>query len=294
MTRIPKLAQQDYPLARAAAQAVVETHHRFRKWVKMGVTLGAIDSFIASTLQELSCRSCFIGYTAGDHPPFPSHACLSVNDCVVHGTAGSLVRPLGPGDVLKLDIGVWYRSPDPALRKTGEFIGDAAWTYSFGQPSKETRRLMEAGKESLRRGCEQLRPGKIFLDFARAVQQHVEVECGFHLVRGLGGHGIGRALHLPPFISNVVPDHPSHWPEGVLACEPGVLVAVEPMLAAGTWKIQTQQLPRTTRIGRAKSAWPVTTTDGSMSVHYEHDVLITSDGPEILTKGLEDLNDVIE
>jgi methionyl aminopeptidase len=294
VTSLPKLAPQDYPLARAAAQAVVETHHRFRKWVKMGVTLAAIDAFVAQTLEELSCRSCFIGYTAGEHPPFPSHACLSVNECVVHGTAGYLTRPMQAGDVLKLDIGVWFRSPDPTLRKMGEFIGDAAWTYSFGAPSKETRRLMEAGKESLKRGCEQLRPGKVFLDFAKVVQHHVEVECGFHLIRGLGGHGIGRKLHLPPYISNVVPDHPSQWVEGLLPCEPGVLVAVEPMLAAGTWKTQTQPMPRGTRLGRAKTAWPVMTTDGSMSVHYEHDVLITEHGPEVLTKGLEDLRDVIE
>jgi methionyl aminopeptidase len=271
-TSIPKLAPADLPLARAAAQRVVTVHQRLAKFLRPGQTLGQIDAFVAQALESLDAKSCFLGYQQGRGPKFPSHACLSVNDCVVHGTAASLLRPLAPGDVLKIDIGVTYRG----------LIGDAAWTYVFGAPTPLVRSMMEAGKESLRRGCVQLRPGNRYIDFARAVQGHVEAERGLHLVRGLGGHGIGRSLHLPPYVSNVVPEYPGDWPESQLACEPGVLIAVEPMIAAGTHKVRQQ-----------RNTWPVLTADGSPSVHYEHDVLITQNGPDVLTAELETIDDVI-
>lgn len=227
---------------------------------------------MAKVLAELGCRSCFLGYKVGRSPAFPSHACLSVNECVVHGTAGYLTRPLREGDVLKIDIGVWHQG----------WVGDAAWTYLFAPVAAEVRRLAECGKESLRRGVEQLRPGNTFLAWAQAVQQHVEEECGFHLIRGLGGHGYGRRLHAPPFVANSVPTYSGEWPDALTPCSPGTLVAVEPMLAIGTGE--------TFQRGRE---WPVFTKDGSMSVHYEHDVLITEEGPRVLTAGLEHINDVV-
>lgn len=259
--------------AYAAAQNVVETHRRLAEFLRLGTTLAQIDRFVAETLEDLKCKSCFLGYKVSGVPPFPSHACLSVNECVVHGTAGYYTAPLEPGDVLKIDIGVTYRG----------WIGDAAWTYVFGKPSEEIRRLTACGKESLRRGVAELKPGNTYQDWARAVQSHVEGECGFHLVRGLGGHGYGRKLHAPPFISNVLPAYPGEWPDADTPCEPGTLVAVEPMLAVGTGDVVQE-----------KRKWPVYTKDDSMSVHYEHDVLITKDGPRVLTEGLEEIGDVIE
>ncbi|MBL8763730.1 MAG: M24 family metallopeptidase [Phycisphaerae bacterium] len=268
-----ELSAADVESAHQAAQRVVETHRRVAAFLQTGQTLAQIDQFVARTLQDLGCRSCFLGYKQGRHPRFPSHACLSVNDCVVHGTAGYYPQPLKPGDLLKVDIGVFFR----------KWVGDAAWTYCFGRPSAEARRLMEAGKESLRRGVRTLRPTNTYMAWAKAVQGHVEDECGFKLIRGLGGHGIGmEKLHGPPFVSNVVPDHPSEWPDGFAQCEAGTLVAVEPMLAIGTG--------RTRQHG---NEWPVFTADGSLSVHYEHDVLITPDGPRVLTEGLDELPDEV-
>lgn len=256
-----------------AAAKVVETHRRLADFLEHGLTLAHIDSFVARTLDDLGCKSCFRGYRVPRMPPFPSHACLSVNECVVHGTAGYLTRPLEPGDVLKIDIGVSFHG----------WIGDAAWTYCLGKPTDQVRRLMDAGKDSLRLGCEQLRPGNNFMAWARTVQHHVESGCGFHLIRGLGGHGYGRRLHEPPFISNVVPSFTGEWPDGARPCEPGVLIAVEPMIAIGTG-----------RTAQSRNEWPIFTADGSLSVHYEHDVLITAEGPQVLTAGLEQINDVIE
>ncbi len=143
-------------------------------------------------------------------------------------------------------------------------------------------RLVVAGRESLRLGVEAMQPGKPLIDWARVVQDHVEKKCGFGLVRGLGGHGYGRTLHGAPFISNVVPTYPGEWPDAFRTFRPGMLVAVEPMLAVSTTEIRSE--------GRE---WPIYSADGSRSVHHEADVLITEDGPVNLTASLFDLPDIV-
>jgi methionyl aminopeptidase len=273
MASIPRISPAEADMAHRAAQKVVQTHQRLAEWLRVGVTLAQVDTFVARTLEELGCRSCFLRYRGRGLPPFPSHACLSLNACVVHGTAGYYTKPIQPGDVLKVDVGVTDK---------GGWIGDAGWTYVFTEMSPLVKRLTDCGKESLRRGIRELRPGNVYRNWAQAVQGYVEGECGFHLIRGLGGHGYGRKLHAPPYISNVVATFTEEWPDGYEPCAPGTLVAVEPMIAVGTG--ETFQPPK---------QWPVYTKDGSLSVHYEHDVLITADGPLVLTEGMEDLPDVV-
>lgn len=272
MSKPPQISPAEADLAYAAAQCVVEAHRRVAGFLRVGQTLGQIDTFIARTLADLKCASCFKGYRGMGKPPFPSHACLSLNECVVHGTAGYYTKPLVEGDVLKVDIGVTHKG----------WIGDAGWTYAFKSQKPEVKRLMDCGKESLRRGVLELRPGNMFIHWAQAVQGHVERECGFHLIRGLGGHGYGRKLHEAPFVSNVVPVSTSEWPDAMLRCFPGILVAVEPMLAIGTGETS-----------ESAKLWPVFSADRSMTVHYEHDVLITERGPRVLTEGMEMLPDVV-
>jgi methionyl aminopeptidase len=162
------------------------------------------------------------------------------------------------------------------------WIGDAAWTYGFGEPTEEVRRLTECGKESIKIGIDRLRAGRPMIDWARALQHYVENECKLHLVRGLGGHGYGRKLHEPPFISNTVPTFRGEWPDAYKVFQPGMLLAVEPMIAVGTG-----------RVVQESGGWPMYTADGSMSVHYEHDVLVTHDGPRVLTEGLDEIEAVI-
>jgi methionyl aminopeptidase len=262
----------DVDAAYTAAQKVVETHHRLSAFLHAGLTLGEVDRFVFETLEDLGCKSCFHKYRTGGLPPFPSQACLSVNDCVVHGTAGYTLERLRAGDVLSIDIGVKYRG----------WMGDAAWTYVFGEMTPEVKRLTDSGKESLAKGIEQLRPGNTWLDWARTVQEIVEDKYGFHMIRGLGGHGYGRKLHTPPWISNVVPEFAHEWPEGGTLIESGTLIAVEPMIGVGTGEISQK-----------KKEWPIYTADHSLSVHYEQDVLVTADGPRILTEGLSNVMDVI-
>lgn len=265
-------AQRDIDAAAAAATCVVRTHERLVGMLRPGLTLAEIDSFVARTLDELDCTSAFFGYRVRGHPPYPSHACLSVNDCIVHGTHTMTQRPLEPGDILSVDIGVRHRG----------FIGDAAWTYAIGGHDELAGALMSCGKESLRRGIEAMQPGQPLVAWARTVQNYVEREKGFHLVRGLGGHGYGRSLHASPFVANVVPSYPGEWPEAMRRFEPGMLLAVEPMLAVGTTEIRSEG-----------DKWPIFSADGSLSVHYEADVLITPEGPRNLTVDMFELPDVV-
>lgn len=269
----PPITDAQIELAAQAARCVVDTHEAIVGFLRHGQTLAEIDRFVGETLAKLGARSCFKGYRAGRHPPFPAHACLSVNETVVHGHPGSHQEPLKPGDVLKVDIGV---------SKNG-WIGDAAYTYSFGQPDATTRKLMDCGKGALRRGIEAMQPGAELVEWAKVIQPYVEKECGFFMVRGLGGHGIGRSLHTPPFISNTVPAVAAlEWREAHDPFVPGMILAVEPMIAVGTG-----------RIVQHGNAWPLDIADGSQSVHYEADILITEDGPRDLTAGLLDLPDVV-
>lgn len=273
MSTIPRITAEEADAAYTAAQKVVEIHRRLAGWLRPGVKLPEIDRYVERQLDDLGCRSCFLRYRAGGGmPPFPSHSCLSVNECVVHGTAASYEPPLREGDVLKVDIGVTHRG----------WIGDAAWTYVFGAMSPEVKKLTEVGKRSLEIGIQTLRPGRRLLDWAAAVQDYVERDHGLHLVRGLGGHGYGRKLHAPPHVSNTRPRFAGEWNDASVVLEPGVLLAVEPMLAWGTGETVT-----------GPGRWPILTADGSMAVHYEHDVLVTAGGPRVLTEGLESLPDVI-
>jgi methionyl aminopeptidase len=276
MATAPRITGRDVDAAKAAARKVVETHRKLSAWLRPGVTLAQVDVFVAKTLDEMGARSCFLGYKVPRSPAFPSYACLSVNECVVHGTAGYYTPPMKPGDVLKIDIGVFFEG----------WVGDAAWTYIFGEMTPLVKRLTDCGKEALRRGVQTLQAGKPYINWAREVQTCVESKppdgYGFHLIRGLGGHGYGRRLHGPPFISNTVPMHMGEWPDSMTIAAPGTLLAVEPMIAVGTG--QTIQ---------PKNQWPIFTQDGSLSVHYEHDVLIHEKGPMILTEGLELVKDVV-
>ena len=272
MPSVPTIRGAEVEFAREAAQRVVVTHQRLAEFVREGMTLAQIDAEVARILKDLGCKSCFLRYRVPRVPPYPNHACLSVNECIVHGTSLAYPAPLKPGDLLSIDIGVTYKG----------WIGDAAWTYAIKEVSDENRALMACGVGALKAAIPTLAPGNQYIEWARACQRYVEDECGFHIVRGLGGHGIGRRLHDPPFISNNVPSMPGEWPDAFTRCEPGTLIAVEPMIGVGTGR--TLQEPK---------KWPIYTLDNSMSVHYEADVLITEDGPENLTEEMYDLPEII-
>jgi methionyl aminopeptidase len=265
-------APRDIEAAAKAAELVVLVHQRLAETLRAGQTLAEVDALVGRTLKEHRAKSCFHKYRIPGPPPFPSQSCLSVNACVVHGTHVMSADPLVPGDLLSVDIGV----------SLGGWIGDAAWTYGIEAVDDEATRLMESGIESLREGVAAMQPGRPLMDWARAVQGRVEERDGFHLVRGLGGHGYGKKLHAAPFVSNVVPRSPGEWPDGWTTFKPGQLIAVEPMIAVSTPEITSEP-----------GAWPIFSADGSMSVHYEADVFITEDGPRNLTGAMFDLPSIV-
>lgn len=265
-------AAQDIDAAALAADCVTRVHQRLVEYLQAGRTLADVDDFVAAALKDLKCKSAFLRYKIPGHPPFPSYSCLSVNNCIVHGTHNMSADQLRPGDIISIDIGVIHRG----------WYGDAAWTYAIEHASDQALALMTCGRESLLRGIAAVQPERPLVDWAKAVQEYVEGECQFHLVRGLGGHGYGRKLHNPPYVSNVVPQTSAEWPDAWKTFQPGMLLALEPMLAVGTSAIVSEQ-----------RQWPIFTADQSLSVHYEADVLVTPDGPRNLTEAMNDLPDVV-
>lgn len=253
-----------------SANKVVLIHEKLSSFLKEGQTLPQIDRFIAKCLSDLKCKSAFLGYQR-DRIKFPSYACLSVNDCIVHGTAAYYEKPLVPGDVIKIDIGVIHKG----------WIGDAAWTYVIKEMSPEIKQLTDCGKEAIKRGISTLKIGNTLEDWAKAITLFVEGECRLFVIDALGGHGYGRELHGKPYISNfLLPE--DLWPERKMVINEGMSLAVEPMISLSTRGIR-----------RDNDRWPIFTKDKSIAVHYEHDVFITQTGPEVLTLGLEKLPTIV-
>jgi methionyl aminopeptidase len=187
---------------------------------------------------------------------YPNTLCVAVNEEVVHGIPGS--RVLQAGDIAGLDVGVLLDG----------FHGDAAVTVPVGgEASSETMRLLTVARDALFKGLDQARAGNRLGDIGFAIQSYVE-QHGFSVVRDLVGHGIGKALHEDPHV-------PNYGRAGTgIRLEEGMTLAIEPMVNAGGFEVST-----------LKDRWTVVTRDGSMSAHFEHTVLITREGPDILTLG---------
>ena len=166
-------------------------------------------------------------------------------------------RILKDGDIISIDVGVRYRG----------FIGDSAWTYAVGAISAEAQTLLNVTEASLHEGIRQATVGSRVLAISRAVQKYVEGH-DMYVVREYTGHGVGRQMHEAPQVLNYV----GNDPDGETMLQPGLVVAIEPMVQVGTWQTRT-----------LKDNWTVVSKDGSLTAHFEHTVAITNNGPEILT-----------
>lgn len=241
---------------RRAARTVMEILALLRDAVHAGVTTGELDALAREELARRGARSNFAGYTPiKGVPPFPGVICASVNEEVVHGIPSP--RVLAQGDIIALDFGAvldgWH--------------GDSAITVAVGQVAPAVDRLLAVTQEALRRGVAAARPGQRVFDISRAIQSYVE-GAGCSLVRGYGGHGIGRSLHEDPSVPNVVePGQPNPL------LRPGMVMCIEPMVSAGRPRVRERD-----------DRWTVVTADGSLAAHFEHMVAITADGPEVLTQ----------
>jgi methionyl aminopeptidase len=186
---------------------------------------------------------------------FPASICASVNNEVVHGIPNSK-KVLRAGDVLKVDTGAYHQG----------FHGDSCITLAVGEVSPEAAKLVRVAEESLYKGIEQVKAGKYLLDIAGAIQDHVEAN-GFSIVEDFTGHGVGRNLHEEPSVFNF---RTREMPNVKLRA--GMTLAIEPILNAGS---------KFTRI--LSDRWTAVTVDNSLSAQFEHTVLVTADGYEILT-----------
>lgn len=221
--------------------------------VRPGVTTAEINEVIHDYIISKNAKPNFLGYGG-----FPGSACVSVNEELIHGIPGK--RVLREGDIVSIDCGAIVDG----------FHGDNAWTFAVGEVSHEARALMKATEQSLMRAIEAAKPGARMGDLGHAVQSYVE-PLGFHVVRQYVGHGIGRAMHEGPEVPNF--GRPGHG----VRLMPGMVLAIEPMIAVGTHEVSV--LP---------DEWTVVNVSGGLTAHYEHTVAITDSGPVILTVAPEE------
>lgn len=245
-------SQQEIKLLRESANLVSLTLAEVAKHVESGVATKKLDRIAEEFIKKNNAVPSFKGY-GPKHNSFPGTLCISVNEQVVHGFPGDY--KLQEGDIVSIDCGVF---------KNG-FHGDQAYTFVVGQTDESTMNLLKTTMESLYKGIREAVHGNKVGDVGFAIQSHCE-QKGYGVVRELVGHGLGRNLHEEPSV-------PNFGKQGKGArLRSGMTLAVEPMITMGNWKVKT-----------LSDGWTVVTVDGKKSAHYEHDIAITENGPEILT-----------
>lgn len=236
-----------------ANQIVAQTLSLLRDHIKPGVTTLQLDRIAEDYAEQHDAIPAFKGYRG-----FPGSLCVSLNEQVVHGIPSKKVV-LREGDILSIDFGVLYKG----------YYGDAAVTLPVGKIAAKTAELLQVTRSSLYEGIDKVRVGNRIADISKAVQQYVE-KHGYSVVRQFVGHGIGQDLHEPPEV-------PNYERTGRTAkLLPGMVIAIEPMVNAGTHEVKV-----------LKDGWTVITKDKKMSAHFEHSVAVTEDGPLILSAGTE-------
>ena len=220
------------------------------KAVAPGTKTMFFEEICQDCCRRYSVKPAFQGYQG-----YPFALCCSVNEQVVHGFPSE--RVLLEGDIVSFDMGVVFEG----------FISDSARTVGVGKIDNTAKKLMSVTKESLDAAIAQARPGKMLNDVSRAVQKVVE-GAGYHVIRRFVGHGIGRSMHEKPEIPNfVLPGLPE------LPLQPGMVLAIEPMVAIGTHEVDI-----------LADGWTAVTRDKSLAAHFEHSVAITTTGNEVLSR----------
>jgi methionyl aminopeptidase len=239
---------RELEIMREAGRIVALTHQELKKHITPGITTKELDRIAEEFIRKNGAFPSFKGYNG-----FRGSICASVNNELVHGIPGD--RVLKNGDIISIDIGAKYNG----------YHGDSAWTYAVGTIDNETKRLLEVTEESLFLGLKEAKPGERLSNISNKIQTYVE-ENGFSIVREYVGHGIGQDLHEDPQIPHYGP--PNKGPR----LKPGMVLAIEPMVNAGSRYVKT-----------LADDWTVVTVDGKMCAHFEHTVAITDSGYEIFT-----------
>lgn len=240
---------REIELMRVAGEIVGDTHKYLIPYLKPGITTKEIDTLAHDyIIKRGATPSCY------NYDGYPGNICISINDEVVHGIASK--RKLKDGDIITLDICACYKG----------YHGDSAWTYPVGNVSNEVRYLLNHTEKALYIGLDQIKAGAHVGDIGYAIEQYA-LDHNLGVVKELVGHGVGSELHEDPDVPNYGKKN-----TGPILKE-GMVIAVEPMLNLGTADIYL-----------LNDDWTVITADGEPSAHFEHTVLITKDGYEILTK----------
>ncbi len=233
-----------------ASSIVATVLREIMELVEPGQTTGDLDAHAERRIREMGATPSFLGYHG-----FPASICASINNEVVHGIP-SKKRVIHAGDLVKVDTGAYFDG----------YHGDSCVTICVGEVSAEAQKLSRVAQESLMAGLAQIRAGNTLLDIAGAVEDHVRANH-FSVVEDYTGHGVGRNLHEEPSVFNFRTDALPN-----VKLRPGMTLAVEPILNAGSNACRT-----------LKDRWTVVTKDGSLSAQWEHTIVVTSDGCEILT-----------
>jgi len=243
-------SQREIDLMREAGRVVALAHQEVAKHIKPGVSTDELNRVVENTIRSLGAIPSFLNYNG-----FPASSCISVNDVVVHGIP-SKSQLLKSGDIVSVDIGAILKG----------YHGDSAWTYACGDVSETALHLMKVTEEALFQGLSMVKPGARLSDVSHAIQVYAESQ-GCSVVREFVGHGIGKVMHEDPQIPNF------GLPGKGITLRPGMTLAIEPMINSGRKEVKV-----------LSDNWTTKTIDGSLSAHYEHTVLVTEDGYEILTK----------
>jgi methionyl aminopeptidase len=251
---IPVKTRRELERMREAGRHVAEILLELREFTKAGVTTREIGERARKSVVARKVESSFLGYAPHGLPDYPAVICISVNDEIVHGIPGP--RVLVDGDIVSLDFGVAVEG----------WHADSAVTLPVGRIDPEAAQLLETTRAALYAGIAAMRPGQRLSDIGHAVQQVAESQ-GYSVVRQFVGHGVGRKLHEPPQIPNYGP--PGKGPR----LAPGMVFAIEPMVNLGGPDVRILE-----------DEWTAVTADGSLSAHFEHSILVSEHGPEILTR----------
>ncbi len=250
---IPIKTERQIERMRQSCAIAANVLQELKTFVRPGISTQDLEEAGRASIARLGARSACYGYQIGSRR-YPAHTCISVNEEVVHGIP-SYRRILRDGDIVSLDIVIEYEG----------YIGDNAATVPVGAISPAIRKLLSVTEEALRLGIAAARPGQKIGDISSTVQRHVEAN-GFSVVRDMVGHGVGLSMHEEPQIPNF------GRPNTGDRIKPGMTLAIEPMVNLGGYKTKT--LP---------DGWTIVTADSQPSAHFEHTVLVSEKGPEILT-----------
>lgn len=241
--------QREIDLMREAGRIVALVHQKMAEVIRPGITTLELNAIAEKIILDHGAKPSFKNYNG-----FPASICTSINEQIVHGIPSKYA--LKEGDIISIDVGACYKG----------YHGDSAWTYAVGNISDEAKRVMEATKGSLFAGLAMAKPGNRLSDISHAVEVYLK-EHGCTTPLEYTGHGVGSALHEDPAVPNY--GAPGRGPRLV----EGMTLAIEPMGHGGKADIHILE-----------DHWTAITEDGSLAAHYEHSIVITKDGYEILTK----------